>query len=282
MRQTIAINRAIQSALIQAHAWCDGQGVTRTRTGRWLRDQAYGLYKGHLESAPVDALRPFAPRDSTIIDVGANIGFFTQRFARWVGALGRVLAIEPEPRNLERLAERLAASGLGARVEVVSGAAVERRGTFALAVNPLHPGDHRLAPDGLAIEGFCIDGLLAERGLRAPSLIKIDVQGAEMRVLAGAAATLAAARPALFIEIDDGALAAQGASAGAVETMLADLGYRQFAWRGHGWHVVATRAEAAERRAGLGYADYLFLAHEDARRAVLPFAPRAHPTAAPR
>ena len=47
-------------------------------------------------SGPVEALHRFVPEGSLVIDVGANIGFFTTRFADWVGGRGHVVAIEPD------------------------------------------------------------------------------------------------------------------------------------------------------------------------------------------
>ena len=70
-----------------------------------------------------------------------------------------------------------------------------------------------------------IDDLLAARGWPEVSLIKIDVQGAEGRVLAGAAETLRRFHPALFLEIDDHQLRRYGSSADALLRSIAALGY---------------------------------------------------------
>ena len=51
---------------------------------------------------------------ATVLDIGANIGWFTVRFSRRIGGAGRVLAFEPEPTNLQILRGNLAELGLGA------------------------------------------------------------------------------------------------------------------------------------------------------------------------
>ena len=68
----------------------------------------YGIYKRYFEAGPIDRLQEFVPPGSLVIDVGANVGFFSLRFARWVGAEGKVIAIEPEERNCNNLVEAVA------------------------------------------------------------------------------------------------------------------------------------------------------------------------------
>jgi hypothetical protein len=87
--------------------------------------------------------------------------------------------------------------------------------------------------------------------------VKIDVQGAEPRVIEGALATLARCRPALFVEIDDQALREAGSSAQALMERLATLGYDPV-----DLHAPQRRLRMDEVQGAcgeLGYADILFL-----------------------
>ena len=141
-----------------------------------------------------------------MIDVGANIGFFTVRFAAWVGSGGCVIAIEPEAENLGALRQRIEKHGIENRVRIVPAVVINTRGTAHLKVNPDHPGDHSVAETGVEVAAVTIDDLVRDENVRTLSLIKIDVQGAEMLVLEGARETLTKMRPTLLIEVGDAQL----------------------------------------------------------------------------
>ena len=178
----------------------------------------------------VDRLKNFVARGSTVVDVEANVGFFTLKFASWVGERGQVIAIEPDLETFDTLAARLGAAGLGQRVRLHHAAAAAAPGHVYLRRNELHPGDHRIALSGgsIAVQAVTVDDLVAAAGAGSVSLIKIDVQGAEMLVLAGAERTLEKTRPALFVEIDDDALLAFGSSASALVAHVEGAGYAMY------------------------------------------------------
>jgi FkbM family methyltransferase len=206
----IAMKRTLQSLLLASYRVFAASGMLRTTVGRRAYEWCYDLYKAQFEAKAIDRLREYVPPDTMVVDVGANIGFFTLRFAGWLTEGGRVLAVEPDHDNLVRLQNAVARAGLEARVDLVEGAATEACGNFHLVLNPNHPADHRLGDQGIPIAGYSLDALLADRGWPTVSLIKIDVQGAEVRVLRGARETIRRFRPALYVEIDDGALTAAG------------------------------------------------------------------------
>ena len=223
--------------------------------GRRLFEHAYLTYKLLLEAGPIGQLQRFVPPGSGAIDVGANIGFFTLRFARWTGSGGQVIAIEPEPENLAVLRRRLAASRQNERVIVIMAIAAEAAGIGHLEINRDHPGDHKIGTSGVPVTAVTLDAVLAQHGSPAISLVKIDVQGAEMRVLKGATGLLERYRPALFIEIDDAALRKQGATAEEVFSFLAARGYRPYRLR----RFDAPQPIVARDFPRHGYVDILFL-----------------------
>lgn len=252
----------VQRALLALYRGAARLPVMRSATGRRAFEAVYFLYKDVVEARAAVRLRRHVASGSLAIDVGANIGFFTMRFAEWVGPQGRVIAIEPEAANLESLRRRLARSAHGSRVTVVRGVAAERPGTYRLATNPHHPGDHKLSETGIEVAGHTIDALAAEHPAMAVSFIKIDVQGAELRVLRGAEAVLRRDRPALFIEIDPAALAAMGDSAEALIAALRAFGYRGRIWTPNGPGPELTGDTLAAAVARRGYVDALFVAAE--------------------
>lgn len=252
----------LQRALIRLHQGAHGTGLLSTGPGRVLFERSYEFYKTWVEAGAVDQLRTLVQPGSTVIDIGANIGFFTRRFARWVGPQGRVIALEPEAQNYERLTSAIAKDGVTKQVETILAAAGESAGTVRLRINPHHPGDHRIeardATDGNAVPMVRLDDVLAARGWPAVSLVKIDVQGAEERVLMGAERTLTTARPAWFVEVDDAHLRAMGSSAEALTQRFTAQGYaiRRVLKQGFSAPLDPARV-LAEIPAG-GYEDLLF------------------------
>ena len=247
----------LQSVLLGTYARLAETRLLDNAVARRGFEGAYEAYKVVLEAGPVHHLRRHATSGSVVVDVGANIGFFTVRFARWVGPGGRVLAIEPEARNIQRLQARLERRELAGRVSVVKAAAAGAVGRAHLVVNHHHPGDHCLGDTGVEVDVVTVDSLVA-RETGPVTLIKVDVQGAEQLVLDGAAGTIAAHRPALFIEVTAGALERFGTTArGLIDGVL-----RQ----GYTAHLLGRRGvspalgpAALEELHGDGYNDLLFL-----------------------
>jgi len=124
----------------------------------------------------------------TFVDVGAHIGLLTLAGARAVGPRGRVVAFEPTPVTFDLLIRALAISGLGDRVEaqrLACGARPERR-AFHVATVLGHSSLLEPAPAGsdrIEIDVVRLDYVLPT-GARVDA-VKIDVEGAELDVLAG-------------------------------------------------------------------------------------------------
>lgn len=220
----------------------------------------YGAYKKYFEAGPIDRLREFVPPGSVVIDVGANVGFFSLRFADWVGRTGEVIAIEPEQHNYDILTSALMRAGLSGRTRTLKAAAVAVAGTTWLQINPIHPADHKLSLDsiGLPIDGVTLDDLVKDKRALRPALVKIDVQGAEMLVLQGASETLKIAGPALFIELHEEGLSRFGTSVSAILDHVGAYGYTAYWLMRSGAHRAASPADIHARVAEAGYVDVLF------------------------
>lgn len=254
------MNRGLQNALLGAYRLVFARGLMRYAWGRRLFFAGYELYKNAFEAGPIDALRAHVPGGALVIDVGANVGFFTERFARWAGPKGRVVAIEPEAANFAELTRRLVRRGLAERVALHRAVADAKTGTAQLVVNADHPGDHRLgdgADIGVPVAAVALDDAVPRD--RRVTLIKIDVQGAEQRVLAGAGAILARDRPALFVEIEPTGLARFGTGVDGLLAHLERAGYAPHALTRAG-AVLCGRAGIDAAIARHGYIDLLFLA----------------------
>jgi FkbM family methyltransferase len=135
-----------------------------------------------------------------VVDVGANIGYYLLLFESVVGPEGSIDCFEPEPDNLVEL-ERNVRGNRFTNVRVHPMAVGARAGTVSLrrGMNAaLDDQGDLTAPIG------CLDELVTP----PVDFVKIDVEGYEGHVLAGATRLLSACRPTLFVEIHPGFLAA--------------------------------------------------------------------------
>jgi FkbM family methyltransferase len=251
------MRKQIVAALLALYERAGRRGLLDSRPARRAFESAYLGYKLLIEAGPIGQLRSFVSPGSTVIDVGANIGFFTLKFGRWVGPRGRVVAIEPERRNLASLRRRVGRARLEEVVECVHAAAVDHPGEVTLAVDRAHPGGHRLAENGEPVPAVTIDELTADDARRV-SLVKIDVQGAEKLVLDGARRVIDKHRPAIFVELDDAALAAFGSSGAELLETLQSHGYTGYTLTRRGIRT-AGPPEALAAKSAESYIDVLFL-----------------------
>jgi FkbM family methyltransferase len=165
------------------------------------------LVRGTLEPPVQAALRRHVAPGAVVYDIGANLGFFSLLAARLAGPQGRVHAFEPAPANAAAIRANAAANGLE-RIDVLELALADAPGRAGLSV----PDDaswaflERYAPDraagaGIEVEVETVDRLVAAGRLAPPGLVKIDVEGAELDVLAGMEETLRRHGPVLVCEM---------------------------------------------------------------------------------
>lgn len=132
------------------------------------------------------------------IDVGAHIGNHTVWMAAVCGL--DVVALEPNPVALQALQRHVATNKLGAKVTVLPVAAGAAPATGELVPGPQgNTGMTRIQLGAGEVDVIPLDAL----ELRNVAVIKIDVEGAQMGVLAGAERTIRRDRPVLYIETDD-------------------------------------------------------------------------------
>ena len=185
--------------------------------------------------------RAIQPGD-TVFDVGANVGIFTILAARLVGPAGCVVGFEPAADNLERFAANLALNDLK-NVIVVDQPASDRIGPVTFYLNSDNDGGHSLWDPGkhpmhprsranfrpIVMTTTTIDTEVARLSLAPPRLIKIDTEGAEHLVLAGATELLREYEiPYIIAELNEIALTQMGSSQAELRGFMAGLGYDTF------------------------------------------------------
>ncbi|MGW5363361.1 FkbM family methyltransferase [Actinopolymorpha pittospori] len=207
-------------------------------------DYAAGDNELPVQQAVHDLLSP----GDVFYDVGANIGFFALFAARKVGPAGAVYAFEAVPAHAASIKRNAALNGLDQLTVVEAGVCdVDGTGELLLAA---HPGGASLAvgstpPDlrgRLPVTTVRLDTLVTNGRIRPPSVVKIDVEGAELAVLDGMSDLLAAHLPALVCELDGSDETTVAAAVEAFRARLAGLSYTVTAlapsYEASGWHVV--------------------------------------------
>lgn len=134
---------------------------------------------------------------STVLDVGAHVGYYTVLSAVLAGEHGAVWAFEPNPNNAHFLRRHVEINGLRT-VRVTEAAVSDANGTARFDFGSGSGTGHLAEGGAVEVRTVRLDDFCAEHGI-APAAIKIDVEGAETSVLEGARATLARHRPVLFL-----------------------------------------------------------------------------------
>jgi FkbM family methyltransferase len=184
----------------------------------WQADMVNGVYDKFL----FEYIHNYDLKGKTVLDIGAHIGYHTMVFSSLVGGNGFVYAFEPNLSNAERLRSNLAENAdLNSRVKILNLAVsdVEEEidfyysdnvdggrssGSFISKAHTYYPktddmlNNHKVT----RVKTIRIDKLDDYLGVSVvPVLIKIDVEGAECCVLAGAKKMLKEHRPIIIIEV---------------------------------------------------------------------------------
>jgi FkbM family methyltransferase len=165
------------------------------------------IAQGVLEGAVQEAMIRHLGAGGVLYDVGANVGFFSLLGARLVGPGGAVYAFEPAPDNaaaVERNARLNSLPNISVIPKAVSSGAgrsrlfvVDDQSWSRLEEVGAHPFTERV----IDIELVSIDDAVRSGEIRPPTVVKIDVEGAEIAVLEGMRQTLREHRPAVICEL---------------------------------------------------------------------------------
>lgn len=163
------------------------------------------------------------PIGGTVIDVGACIGDHTATYSNLVGPVGRVLALECGGDSFACLAHNMERHPNVVPMKVAAGR-FPGRGHFVR--NPNIGASHLEANHVGSVQITSLDAICDSMNLW-PNFIKIDAEGWELAILQGASKILRDFKPAIALEINQGALATQGTSK---EQVFAELGVYGYEW----------------------------------------------------
>jgi FkbM family methyltransferase len=189
----------------------NGRGL-RVRFGESNLSRAARPAEERVENTLIGLLHP----GDVVYDIGANIGWYSLLAARCVGPSGRVIAFEPGLANAAYVVGNAETNRLY-NVIVVPAAVSDQSGwaTF-LDIGSLQSrldkdddeaqakrraGRNAMVHGSLPVPVLALDAWIAEAGQPPPSIVKIDIEGAEIGALRGMGETLRSAGPTLIIEL---------------------------------------------------------------------------------
>lgn len=251
LKRLIPIRRAVRVRLpsfdmfVRLDDWAVGARIAVRRT-----------YEPHVTAA----LLPYLLPGSVVVDVGANIGYYTLLAATRVGPTGTVIAFEPSRENCALLQRSLVANRL-ANVVLVPFAVADLDGAVSYGMDD---SNGRIAlderPELRRVRAVTLDRALAHEP--RVDVVKVDIEGAEGRALRGMRGLLQRHRPVVCAEFTPHALPhVSGVAPEAYLDELRALGYalsvvpRRGVWR----RQPHTNAEIMAHFAAQGALDHLDL-----------------------
>lgn len=190
------------------------------------------LGSGHIfEESEVALVKKHIRKDDVVIDIGANIGYYTLLFAKMVGETGKVIAFEPDPTNFELLKKNVSINNYQ-NVTLVQKAVAESKKQVKLFLCEENKGMHRIYPslccnNSIDIETMSLDDFLSSYNDKI-TFIKMDIEGAEFMALRGMKNTIKQHRPKLMTEFSPAALFESGIKPQEYLDLLIDYGYSIF------------------------------------------------------
>lgn len=177
--------------------------------------------KGSYEPERTEAFINTVKNGHIVYDIGAHMGYYTLIASRLVGPLGRVFAFEPHPYNLRILRRHLELNSLTNCV-IIPAAVSDQTGKAKFAFGTGTGTGHLADLGEIEVKTVCIDDLMARGELLPPNVIKIDVEGAEIKVLKGALKTIQTYCPTIFLAAHNPSLLK------CASELLLPLGYKCF------------------------------------------------------
>jgi FkbM family methyltransferase len=229
--------------------------------------KARDFTSGRFREPELDLVAALVEAGDVTVDVGANHGMWTLALSPAVGEAGRVYSFEPVPFTFGVLSAVVRRGRLG-NVTLVNKGCSDRVATMEMTV-PLqssgssddlqaHLAQRHDEGDGggesveVSCEMTTLDSTLA--GVEGVSLLKLDIEGAELLALRGAADLIARERPAIVCEVDAEFLAGFGQEPRDVVEFLGQWGYEAHRYDGH-----RRCLEPVAEPERIGHANVLFL-----------------------
>lgn len=202
--------------------------IERTDFGVFIMKGDSHLSKWVIEHQRLDVAAPFLerfrhliPEGGTVIDCGTCIGDHMATYANWVGPNGTVIGFEPNPDVAECCALNM---GIYPWARVFNVGLSDKHGVAALHREVNVGASFLMENEGREVMLAPLDDYTKE--LIRLDFIKVDVEGFEPKLLAGAKETLKRFSPHILMEVNPGCLLKQGKTPTDIYARLAEAGYK--------------------------------------------------------
>jgi FkbM family methyltransferase len=146
---------------------------------------------GTYEAGTVTLIRDIMHQEMTMVDLGANVGYFSLIAAQAIAGRGKIYAFEPDPDTRDTLEKNIAVNNFHTVIEVLPAAISDREGTFSFHQYSNDAGSSSLilrelpVQESIEVSVTTLDIWASSRGWPKIDVIKMDIEGAEVAALAG-------------------------------------------------------------------------------------------------
>ncbi len=166
---------------------------------RWITGSSqHGCWLGSYEYDKQILFEKTIKEGSFVFDLGAHTGFYTLLSSTLVGSQGKVFAFEPMPNNIKYLKQHLQLNHIY-NVNIIEAAVSDTNGLAYFELNSSSFQGKLSLQGALEVKTVSLDDLIAKGDIPTPDYIKMDVEGAEFKVLLGAKSMLKNAHPTIFL-----------------------------------------------------------------------------------
>ncbi len=151
------------------------------------QDSLFLSVRGYHEKTATRIARNAIKEGDTVIDIGANIGYYTLLFAKWVGPTGKVYAFEPEPTNFQLLEKNVQANNYK-NITIFQKAVSNKNDKLSFYISDESSAANQLFKPKKFSKIIEVDSVKLDECLSVDEkidFIKIDIQGAEGTAIKG-------------------------------------------------------------------------------------------------
>lgn len=212
-----------------------GKGMNRTFQGNTVRmpTRYYKYFEADYEKDNIRIINDRVKSGMVIMDIGAHIGLMTAILGKKVGPTGKVFSFEPTPSTFKILQKTVAINNLS-HATVNPFAVSDKKGTLSFYVsehdadnsNSLSNSKRTDRTEGTVdVQVVSVDDYIKEHNSGKVDFIKIDVEGAELKLLKGAVQTIRNNYPDMILALHPASIRNFGDSLEEIWDLTVELGY---------------------------------------------------------